>query len=241
MRAYLIPELSVFFPAYNEEKNIKKTVLEAIKILKEITPRWEVIVIDDGSKDKTGEVVERIIKKYPGTVKLITHTSNLGYGVALRDGFYNARYNWITFTDSDGQFEFRDIYRLIAKQKETNADLVIGYYLGRKVAFHRILGSWAWQWAVFFLFGMKVKDTDCAFKLIRKKVIDTIPKLESQRGPFISSELLIKSRRAGFKIVEEGVTHRARTAGIEGGASLKVILSGMRDLIVFWFKINLSK
>ncbi|MCD6225720.1 glycosyltransferase family 2 protein [bacterium] len=236
---YLLPELSVFFPAYNEEKNIKETVLKAIPILKEITPRWEIIVIDDGSKDKTGEVVKRLIKRFPRyDIKLITHTPNRGYGAALKSGFYNSRYQWITFTDSDGQFDFHDIRKLIAKQKETNADLVIGYYLGRKVPFYRIWGSRVWQLAVWLLFGLKVRDIDCGFKLIKKEVIDTIPRLQSERGPFISSEFLIYAKRAGFKIVEEGVSHFPRRRGQATGSSFKVVLSGLKDLVAFWFKLH---
>lgn len=235
----LISKLSVFFPAYNEEKNIGPTVEKAIKVLREITPKWEIIVIDDGSKDRTGQIVKRLIKKYPQyDLKLITHTPNRGYGAALKSGFYHSRYQWITFTDSDGQFDFQEIKKLIKKQKETGADLVIGYYLKRKVPIYRILGSKVWELAVWILFGLKVKDIDCGFKLIRKKVIDTIPRLESERGPFISSELLIKAKRAGFKIVEEGVSHFPRREGEATGSSLKVVLSGLKDLIQFWFKLN---
>ena len=238
-KKYLIPEVSVFFPAYNEEKNIGPTVEKAIEVLEKIAPKWEIIVIDDGSKDRTGQVVKRLIKKYPQhDIKLITHTPNRGYGAALKSGFYNSQYQWIAFTDSDGQFDFRDIEKLIKKQKATGADLVIGYYLGRKVPFYRILGSKLWELAVWILFGLKVKDIDCGFKLINKKVIDTIPRLESERGPFISSEFLIKAKKAGFKIVEEGVSHYPRKEGEATGSSLKVVLSGFKDLIRFWFKLN---
>lgn len=236
---HLISQLSVFFPAYNEEKNIGLTVEKAITVLQEITPKWEIIVIDDGSQDKTGQIVKKLIKKYPQyDLRLITHTPNRGYGAALKSGFYHARYRWITFTDSDGQFDFDDIKKLIKKQKETGADLVIGYYLGRKVPFYRILGSKLWQLAVWLLFGLKVKDIDCGFKLIRKKVIDTIPRLESERGPFISSEFLIKAKKAGFKIVEEGVSHYPRTEGRATGSSLRVVLAGFKDLLIFWWKLN---
>lgn len=239
-KGYLIPELSVFFPAYNEEKNIGPTVERAIKVLREITPKWEITVVDDGSKDKTAQVVKRLMRKYPQEdIELITHTPNRGYGAALKSGFYHSRYRWIAFTDSDGQFDFQDIKKLIKKQKKTGADLVVGYYLGRKVPFYRILGSKIWELVVWILFGLKVKDIDCGFKLIRKKVIDTIPKLQSERGPFISSELLIYAKRAGFKIVEEGVSHYPREEGEATGSSPKVVLSGFKDLIRFWFKLNL--
>lgn len=234
-----LKELSVFFPAYNEEANIENTINKTLPILKEVADKWEIIIVNDGSKDKTGQISEAIAKKHP-QVRVVHHNPNRGYGAAFKSGFYNARYQWITFTDADGQFDFEDIKTLIAKQRATNADLVIGYYLGRKVPFYRIWGSTVWQIAVFVLFGLKVRDIDCGFKLVNKKVIDTIPKLEAERGPFISSEFLIKARKSGFKIVEEGVHHFERTAGEATGAKLNVIISGLKDLLRLWYRMSFS-
>jgi glycosyltransferase involved in cell wall biosynthesis len=225
-----IAELSVFFPAYNEEDNIQKTVTAAQRILPRVAKKWEIIIINDGSTDKTSKIVGELIKREP-RVRMITHTPNRGYGAALKSGFYNARYSLIAFTDADGQFKFSEITKFLATQKRTNADLVIGYYLKRKVPWTRLLGSkFFWQPAVYLLFGLRVRDINCAFKLIKKGVIDKIPRLEAERGPFISSELLIKARRAGFKIVEIGVHHYPRRAGHATGADLKVVLSGLADL-----------
>ena len=237
----LISELSVFFPAYNEEKNLRKTVTSAIDVLKDIADQWEVIIVNDGSKDKTGEIAKNIVKDYPNHVRLITHDPNRGYGGALKSGMYKAEYKWIAFTDSDGQFDFSEIDRFIVKQKETKADLVIGYYLDRKVPFFRIIGSKVWEMAVFILFGLWVKDIDCGFKLFRKKVVDEIPRLEAERGPFITSEFLIKSKDAGFKIEEVGVSHFAREHGAATGANLDVIASGLTDLVKLWYKLKIKK
>lgn len=241
MTATLIKELSVFFPCYNEEPNIQATFDKAVPILKEITDKWEIILVNDGSKDNTAKVLEKLKSLYPSQVSIITHNPNRGYGAAFKSGIYNAKYSWIAFTDADGQFDFSEIKNLINKQKQTQADLVIGYYLGRKVPFYRILGSQVWQLAVFILFGLKVTDIDCGFKLISKKVVDTIPRLEAERGPFISSEFLIKAKKAKFKIVETGVNHFSRSAGEATGAKLNVILSGLTDLVRLWFKINFAK
>jgi len=228
---YLIPQLSIFFPCYNEEKNISNTINKAIPIIKQITPIWEIIIINDGSKDDTLKVAKSIQKKYGKNIKTINHHQNRGYGAALKSGLYACNYDWITFTDSDGQFDFSDIKLLIKKQKQTNADLTIGFYLDRKVPFYRKLGSMLWQLAVFFLFGLKVTDIDCGFKLIKKEVINNIDKLEAERGPFISSELLIKAKAKGYKIVETGVHHFARLEGQATGAKLEVIMAGFFDLI----------
>jgi len=235
----MIKELSVFFPAYNEELNLENTIKNTLPILKETAEKWEIIIINDGSKDKTEQVAQSIIKKYKNDdIKLINHHPNRGYGAALKSGLYAAKYPWITFTDADGQFDFKDIKTLISTQNKTKADLVIGYYLGRKVPFYRIWGSKVWQLAVFLLFGLKVRDIDCGFKLISKKVVDTIPKLEAERGPFISSEFLIKAKKAGFKIVEVGVHHFERHAGTATGSNFDVILAGLKDLIRLRFKIQ---
>jgi glycosyltransferase involved in cell wall biosynthesis len=241
MNKKIINELSVFFPCYNEEKNIKNTIQKTIPILKEITDKWEIILINDGSKDNTGKILEEIQSEYPKQIKIITHNPNRGYGAALKSGLYNASYQWITFTDSDGQFDFSEISKLIKKQQETQADLVIGYYLSRQVSKAAILTSKIWELIVFILFGLKVTDIDCAFKLINKKVVDTIPRLEAERGAFISSELLIKSKKSGFKIAEVGVHHYPRIEGKATGRSLKVILKSFSDLFRLWFKINFKR
>lgn len=228
--------LSVFFPAYNEEANLAETVEKAIPIIKTIADKYEIIIIDDGSKDKTEEIAKDLAKKY-NFIKVVQHNPNRGYGAAFKSGIYNSQYEWIAFTDADGQFDFTEITKLIEKQRETNADLVIGYYLKRAVSFQRILGSKIWEWTVFLLFGLKVTDTDCGFKLFRKKVVDTIPKLQAERGPFINSEFLIQAKRKGFKFAEVGVHHYPRKAGIATGASLKVIFTGLTDLFKMRFKI----
>jgi len=238
MKQFLINELSVFFPCYNEEKNIQNTVSKTIPTLTKIAKKWELILINDGSKDNTGKVLEEIQKQYPDQVKIITHNPNRGYGAALKSGLYNAKYQWIAFTDSDGQFDFTEITKFIEKQHQTKADIVIGYYLARQVSKAAIITSKIWELIVFVLFGLHVTDIDCGFKLINKKVIETIPKLEAERGAFISSEFLIKSKKAGFKIVEIGVHHYPRVEGKATGRSLKVIIKSFSDLFQLWAKIN---
>lgn len=232
-----LKELSVFFPCYNEEANIANTVKKALPVIKEIAEKWEILIINDGSKDKTGQVATELQRQIPN-LKIITHNPNRGYGAALKSGFYGAKYEWIVFTDADGQFDFKDIKRLIQKQQQTSADIVIGHYLDRKVPFVRIWGSKLWEMAVFLLFGLRVKDIDCGFKLVSKKVIDTIPKLEAERGPFITSEFLIKAKSCHFTIAQTGVHHFRRLAGEATGSKLNVIISGFKDLFRLWYKIN---
>ena len=236
MPKYLVDE--VFFPCYNEEKNIQNTVSKAVAVLKKIAQNWEIILVNDGSKDNTAQVIKEIKSKYPKNIKIITHNPNRGYGAAIKSGLYNAKYQWIAFTDSDGQFDFSEVTKFIKKQKDSHADLIIGYYLSRQVSKTVILTSKIWEIIVYFLFGLKVTDIDCAFKFISKKVVDSIPKLEAERGAFITSEFLIRSKKAGFKFAEVGVHHYPRTEGQATGRQLKVILKSFSDLFKLWYKIN---
>ena len=235
--ARIIEELSVFFPTYNEEGTIRTTVENARKVLLRIAEKWEITIVNDGSSDRTGEIAGRLSEK-DKRIRVIDHAPNRGYGAALKSGFYNSQYSWIAFTDSDGQFDFSEVTIFIEKQRETGADLVIGYYKKRRVSFFKILTSRLWELTVFALFGLKARDIDCGFKLISKKVIDTIPKLESERGAFISSELLIKARRGGFKIVEIPVTHYPRIRGKGTGRKLNVIIKSFVDLLKLWKKLR---
>ena len=233
----IIDELSVFFPTYNEEGSIKSVVEKTKETLIKIAEKWEILIINDGSKDQTEEISQDLSKK-DKRIKVISHNPNRGYGAALKTGFYNAQYQWIALTDSDGQFNFAEITNFIQTQKETNADLVIGYYKKRQVSSFKIVTSKVWELTVFLLFGLHVKDIDCGFKLINKKVIDKIPKLESERGAFISSELLIKAKKYGFNIVEIPVTHYPRKTGVGTGRQLNVIFQSFVDLFKLWQKLN---
>lgn len=236
-KSYEIDKLSVFFPAYNEEGTTKATVTNAKKVLEKTARQWEIIIVNDGSKDKTGEIAAELAKS-DKRIRVAEHKVNRGYGAAFKTGFYSAKYPWITFTDIDGQFDFSEISRFVDTQKETGADLVIGYYKARKVSKGKILTSKLWELVVWFLFGLHVKDIDCGFKLVSKKVVDTIDKLESERGAFISSEFLIKAKKAGFKIVEIPVSHYPRTSGSGTGRDLSVIINSFRDLFRLWKKLR---
>lgn len=232
-----IDKLSVFFPAYNEEENIKNTVLKAKEVLKVIASDWEILVVNDGSKDRTEEIVKQLGRSEK-RIKVITHRPNRGYGGALKTGFSQTRYPWVSFTDSDGQFDFAEITNFLQKQNETKADVVIGYYKRRQVSKFKIITSKIWEYIVFILFGLKVHDIDCGFKLISRDVINAVTPLESERGAFISSEFLIKAKKKGFKIVEIPVTHYPRTRGKGTGRDVKVIIQSFIDLFKLWLKLH---
>lgn len=232
----MIKSLSVFFPAYNEDENIASTVEKAVNVLNSLDLEWEILIIDDGSKDRTGEVADELAVREK-RIRVI-HQKNGGYGRALRAGFYNSKYEWIFFTDADGQFDFLEVKLLMEKAVTEDLDLVIGYRIDRKDPPLRKLNGWGWTSLTDLMFGMDVKDVDCAFKLIKREVLEKIPKLESTRGAMISPELLAKAKKAGFRMGQIGVTHFPREFGNPTGAKLSVIIQSFIDLFKMWVKLR---
>ncbi len=225
-----LKSLSVFLPAYNEEDSIAITVENVVKVLKDLKIEWEVLVINDGSKDQTAEVVKELGKKYPN-VKLVNHEVNKGYGRALKTGFSSARYPWVAFVDSDGQFDFEEIKKLIAKTDE--ADVILGYRLNRADPFQRRIFTWGWKMLAMVLLGLNVRDYSCGFKLIKKKVIEDISPIESEEK-VTQIEMLIKAKKKGYKFAEVGVHHYPRTAGVPTGANMSVVLKSFADILRLW-------
>jgi glycosyltransferase involved in cell wall biosynthesis len=230
-----LKELSLFFPAHNEEANLESAVEKAIPVLNKVAKKYELIIVNDGSRDKTGEIAAKLAQRYP-FIKIITHSSNQGYGVALKSGFYNSRYEWIVFTDADGQFDFSEVTKLIEKVGET--DIVAGYRINRQDSFKRKLFGWGWTMLSRVLLGIRVRDVDCAFKLVRKDVFEKIPRLQSTRGGMISPELLARAKKAGFRMTEVGVRHYPRGGGKQTGAELKIILKSFWELFQLWWQIK---
>lgn len=228
-----LKSLSVFLPAYNEEDSIASTVEGVVKVLKTLRLDWEVLVINDGSKDKTAEVVKDLTKEYPG-VKLIDHEKNRGYGHALKTGFAEAKYPWVAFVDSDGQFDFSEIKKLLEKTGE--ADVILGYRLNRADPFQRRIFTWGWKMLAMILLGLNVKDYSCGFKLIKKKVIEDVSPIESEEK-VTQIEMLIKAKKKGYRFAEVGVHHYPRTAGMATGANLAVVLKSFGDMVRLWQKV----
>lgn len=232
-----IEELSIFLPTYNEEANIEKVVKNTVEAASQNAKVWELLIIDDGSTDSTYSIASKLAES-DSHIRVIRHKVNIGYGGSLKTGFYNAKYGWISYIDSDGQFDFGEIGKFIEKQHATAADLVIGYYSNRKVSFAKKVTSKLWEALVFLMFGLKVHDIDCGFKLLSKQVIDTISHLESERGAFISSELLIKAKKKGFSIAEVPITHYPRLRGQGTGRKLNVVVESFMDLTKLWKKLK---
>lgn len=230
--------ISVFFPCINEEGNIENTVIKAEGVLKKLNLKYEIIIIDDGSTDKTGQIADNLAKEN-SNIRVIHHPKNLGYGEALKSGFYNARFETIVYTDGDGQFDFAEVTKFLDKINEY--DLIIGYRIKRRDPFVRILFKEGWRMSLLTFFGLTLKDVDCGFKMIRREVLERIPHLESTRGAMINAELAIKAKTAGFKIAEVGVTHYPRLSGKPTGANLQVIIKSFFDLLRLYWKLKDQK
>lgn len=232
-----ISELSVFFPAYNEEENIKKTILSAVKILKKVCKKWEVLVIDDGSKDKTAEIVKQLSKKQK-RIKLIRHKENKGYGAALKTGFYSCKYKYICYTDSDGQFDFKEIKKFISAIR--NYDLVIGYRKKRTDRLYRRFLAKILRFVNLILFNLNVKDVDCGFKLFKREILYKIGKLITASA-ITETEFVVRAQRLGFKIKEIGVLHHSRREGEQTGGKIKVILKASWEGLKLWWLLKREK
>jgi glycosyltransferase involved in cell wall biosynthesis len=222
-----LSSLSIFFPFYNEEENIVNTVETAIAAAKEVSEKYEIIAVDDGSKDKTGELADTLVKKYPGIVKAFHHNPNQGYGGALKTGFKNSSYDWVFFSDGDGQFDLMELKGFLPFVKDYDA--IIGYRIKRADPFIRLVNAKLWGVFIKVLFGLKVKDIDCAFKLIKKDVLNSF-EFKSD-GATVSSELLVMAQRNKFKIKQIGVHHYPREAGKQTGANPKVIIKAFVNAV----------
>jgi len=230
-----IPSLSVFFPCYNEVENIERVAVQAITVLKEIGADYEVIIVDDGSKDGTGEGADKIAA-HNESVKVIHHQTNLGYGAALQSGFRAATKELVFYTDGDGQFDINEMPALLPLLNEY--DIVSCFRINRQDNIVRKINAWCWTRLVNLLFGMRIRDIDCAFKLYRREIFDNIE--ISSKGALIDTEILARAIRKGYRITQRGVHHYPRKAGVQTGANFKVIFRAFGELFVLYREIRKS-
>jgi glycosyltransferase involved in cell wall biosynthesis len=225
-----VERLSYFFPAHDEEANLEGLVAEALETLPTLAETFEIIAVDDGSRDATPTIADRLAAAHPDVVRVVHHATNLGYGAAVRSGLRAARYELVAFTDGDRQFRVADLGRLLDRLAEDDApDVVAGYRIKRADPIIRTAYAQAYRLANRVWFGLRVRDVDCACKLFRRETLAGL-RVESG-GAFFSAELLIKLAVSGRRVVEVGVPHYPRTAGSPTGAKPSVIWRAVRD---FW-------
>ncbi len=228
----MFESISTFFPALNEEGNVAKLTQDLLGILGSTFQRYEVIIINDGSTDNTKQIADDLCRKNNGFVRVVHHGRCRGYGKALRAGFRAARYDLIFYTDGDNQFDMDDLH--MALSLIDGSDIVVGYRQGRKDSTHRLWLSKGYNLLVRILFGLRLRDIDCSFKLFRRTALDKIS-IES-RGYFIDTEIMVKAKREGLEIRQFSVKHLPRTSGASKVKMLH-IFSTLYEIIRLWKKL----
>jgi glycosyltransferase involved in cell wall biosynthesis len=219
------PRVSLFFPVYRDEATVERVTSKAIGVLEELAAEYEVIIVDDGSPDRAGELADEIARADP-RVRAIHHPRNLGYGEALRSGFRAARFEWICFTDGDDEYEVGDLGKLLRLQD--HYDLIITFRYAKRYSSWRIFVSFVYNHVLRFVFQTRYRDVSCGLKLIRKAVVDELDLVST--SPFIGAEVAIKTMLKGFRVGEVGIQTFPREFGRGSSTSLRNILATIRDM-----------
>lgn len=229
--------VSVFFPAYNDGGTIASMVLSAMIVLEQLTDDYEIIVVNDCSRDYTPEILDRLAADYD-RVRVIHHTTNRGYGGALKDGFAAATKDLVFYTDGDAQYDVRDLKRLW-EIMDDDIDVANGYKRRRHDPWYRKLIGWSYKHFTRFLFGLPIRDVDCDFRLIRRAKMQEIT-LESDSG-VICVEMIYKLKEAGARFAEAPVSHLHRAYGGSQFFTLPRVFAALKGLARLWFKLVVRK
>ncbi|MBI3341913.1 glycosyltransferase family 2 protein [Candidatus Curtissbacteria bacterium] len=228
------PSISVFFPCYNDAGSIGLLVEDANNLLKRLAGTYEIIVIDDASKDESRKILKRLKAKIP-RLNLVFHKENMGYGGALKSGFKNAKYEWVFYTDGDGQYDVKELEKLIELISK-KVDVIQGYKIKRSDPSYRLVIGRTYHYFSTFLFNLKIKDVDCDFRLVRKKALDDIS-LKYNSG-VICVELVKKLQDRGYRFVETGVHHYPRLYGHSQFFNYKRIMKTLFELAELWISLQ---
>jgi glycosyltransferase involved in cell wall biosynthesis len=226
------PSVSACVPAFNEAGNVGALIKDLNRILADLCGDYEIIVVDDGSADETPAVLEELSAEL-SALRVINHRTNLGYGKSLRDGFGAARCDYVFYTDGDGQFDVSELARFVERAAPGRA--VVGYRTGRSEGALRTFTSWAYNKLIRFLFGLKVRDVDCSFKIFPASVVPSLG-LKSDKF-FIDTELMVKLKNAGVEIEELGVRHLPREYG-RSTVSPRHVFTTAREIIGMWGELK---
>jgi glycosyltransferase involved in cell wall biosynthesis len=231
-----LPGLSVFLPAHNEEANIERVVTGFCKAMPEVADAFEVIVVNDGSRDQTGAIGDRMAAADP-RVKVVHHPVNRGYGGAVISGIRAATMPWVLLSDGDGQFDPADVQLLAARTPEY--DVVVGRRIHRADPLMRRVNGKAWTILVRMMFGLHISDMDCGFKLFRRDLLQDM-ELHAH-GAMITTELMARLAGRKARICEVGVKHLPRLAGEQTGANMKVILRAFKELFGLYRELKAAR
>jgi glycosyltransferase involved in cell wall biosynthesis len=226
--------ISVVIPAYNEAENVARAVESAAGVMQTMTPNYEIIVVDDGSRDGTSDVVKGILPRFP-KLRLVRNEPNRGYGGALRRGFEESQKELILFAPADNQFDLQEAPKLVALIDQ-GADIATGYRAQRNDPLIRRLNGMGWNLLIRLLFGHLCRDVDCGFKVLKRSILASVPL--TSNGAMIDTEMLAGAKARGYVIKETAVTHLPRTAGKPTGANLRVIMKAFRDYASVRMRLN---
>jgi len=229
-----MPGLSIFFPAYNDAGTIASLVITSVKVAATLTDDYEVIVINDGSKDDTAKILDELARIYPEHVRIVHHQKNRGYGGALRSGFATATKDFVFYTDGDAQYDPAEVTVLWEKMTD-DVDWVNGWKISRSDPLHRIIIGRMYHHTVKMLFGLKVRDVDCDFRLMRRRIFDVVH-LEKNSG-VICLEMMKKFQDAGFRVAEQPVHHYHRAYGKSQFFNFPRIARTGVDVMKLWWQL----
>jgi glycosyltransferase involved in cell wall biosynthesis len=232
-----LSSVSAVFPAYNDGGTIPSMVLTAILALRQVTDDYEIIVVDDGSRDYTAQVLDELARRAP-ELRVIHHPVNLGYGSTLRSGFAAATKEWVFYTDGDAQYNPLELVDLVAALCP-GVDVVNGYKIARSDPFHRIVIGRLYHYLVKFAFGFKLRDVDCDFRLIRRRLFEEVP-LESPTGT-ICLEMVKKFQDLGCVFAEVPVRHYSRQYGVSQFFNVPRLFRTALHLVQLWWKLVVRK
>jgi glycosyltransferase involved in cell wall biosynthesis len=230
--------LTLFFPCYNDGGTIATMIIRAMQAAKSVTDDFEILVINDGSQDDSALILEEMAQVYSGFVRVIHEQRPSGYGGVLRKGFASARKEWIFYTDGDAQYDPRELSVLVDSLRD-GLDMINGYKIKRRDPLHRIWIGLAYQYFVKFVFGLRIRDVDCDFRLMRRSMFDAID-LQSKSGT-ITFEMVKKIQDAGFCIGEAPVHHYYRQYGTSQFFNIPRVVRTLLDLIHWWWRLVVRK
>lgn len=235
MISYKQKSISFFCPAYNDEGNLPDLIPQVVDFLKKNFDTYEIFIIDDGAKDGTGFVADKLASQYPH-ITVVHHQKNKGYSATLKEGFSLGQYELIMYTDGDNQYDVHDVEKYLYLLEDS--DFICGYAIKKAVSLSRRFQSFIFNSLINMLFGVSFKDINCSVKIIKKEVLDNIEITSSPYGAFVDAELVLKAHQLHYRIKQFPVIHYERKSGLASGSKPYLILYTLKDMIKLRFSIS---
>lgn len=232
------PTMAIFFPVYRDEATVETVATKSLKVLSDIASRYKMIIVDDGSPDRSGEIADRLAAEYPDKIISVHHEKNLGYGAALQTGFkYSLDYDWICFTDGDNQYDVNELYHI--SKLFHHYDLIVTFRYTKVYGTLRIFISYVYNLIIRWLFKSHLRDHNSGLKVIRSGVVKDMKLIST--SPFIGAEIIINAMVRGYPIGEVGIKTYPRTFGESSSTSISNIIASIRDMLRVYRKIFKQK